>query len=172
MHPILIDKWNKMIASLKSKICASYKKWFKVSITVLLILLAAAVVVLGVPRLFTQLFAQSRTYSVAKQTYTMSSTPGEGQVKGDDSVQARTKDGQQISMDASVTYSIDPAKIIDLNITWQNRYQDELVRPQSRGIIRDTVAQYGVDEVVSTKRAEMEKTITDNLRQKSLDFPG
>jgi SanA protein len=65
LHPILIDKWNKMIASLKSKIRASYKKWFKVSITVLLILLAAAVVVLGVPRLFTQLFAQSRTYSVA-----------------------------------------------------------------------------------------------------------
>jgi regulator of protease activity HflC (stomatin/prohibitin superfamily) len=107
-----------------------------------------------------------RTYSVAKQTYTMSSTPGEGQVKGDDSVQARTKDGQQISMDASVTYSIDPAKIIDLNITWQNRYQDELVRPQTRGIIRDTVSQYGVDEIVSTKRAELEKTITDTLHQK------
>ena len=107
-----------------------------------------------------------RTYSVAKQTYTMSSTPGEGQVKGDDSVQARTKDGQQISMDASVTYSIDPTKIIDLNITWQSRYQDELVRPQTRGIIRDTVSQYGVDEIVSTKRAELEKTITDALHQK------
>ena len=111
----------------------------------------------------------TRTYSVAKQTYTMSSTPGEGQVKGDDSVQARTKDGQQVSIDASVTYSIDPKKIIDLNITWQNRFQDELVRPQARGIIRDVVSQYGVEEIVSTKRAELESSITTSLHQKFSD---
>jgi regulator of protease activity HflC (stomatin/prohibitin superfamily) len=109
-------------------------------------------------------FAESvRTYSVAKQTYTMSSTPNEGQVVGDDSVQARTKDGQQVYIDASVTYSIDPAKVVNLNITWQNRYQDELVRTQSRGIIRDAASQYGVEEIVSTKRAELEKQITDAL---------
>jgi SanA protein len=54
-----------MIASLKSKLRASYKKWFKVSLTIVLILLAVAIVLLGVPRLFTQLYAQSRIYSVA-----------------------------------------------------------------------------------------------------------
>lgn len=109
-------------------------------------------------------FAENvRIYSVAKQTYTMSSTPNEGQVIGDDSVQARTKDGQQIYIDASVTYSIDPAKVVNLNITWQNRYQDELVRTQSRGIIREVASQYGVEEIVSTKRAELEQQITQAL---------
>jgi regulator of protease activity HflC (stomatin/prohibitin superfamily) len=99
----------------------------------------------------------------------MSSTPGEGQVQGDDSVQTRTKDGQQVFIDASVTYSIDPAKVIDLHITWQNRFQDELVRPQSRGIVRDAASQYGVEEIVSSKRAELEQTITNALIQKLSD---
>lgn len=115
-------------------------------------------------------FAESvQKYSIKKQTYTMSSTPGEGQVQGDDSVQTRTKDGQQVFIDASVTYSIDPAKVIDLHITWQNRFQDELVRPQSRGIVRDAASQYGVEEIVSSKRAELEQTITDALIQKLSD---
>ncbi len=112
---------------------------------------------------------QVKTYSISKETYTMSSTPSEGSVAGDDSIQARTKDGQQIYIDASVTYSIDPEKVVNLHITWQSRFQDELVRPQARGIIRDLAAQYDVEEIVSTKRAEMEQAITDALTKKLSD---
>jgi regulator of protease activity HflC (stomatin/prohibitin superfamily) len=115
-------------------------------------------------------FAESvRPYSIAKQTYTMSSATGEGQVAGDDSVQARTKDGQQVFIDASVIYGVDPTKIIQLHITWQDRYEDNLVRPTSRGIIRDVASQYGVEEIVSSKRAELEQTITDGLEKKLAD---
>jgi regulator of protease activity HflC (stomatin/prohibitin superfamily) len=112
---------------------------------------------------------QVKTYTISKETYTMSSTPSEGSVAGDDSIQARTKDGQQIYIDASVTFSIDPDKVVNLHITWQNRFQDELVRPQARGIIRDLAAQYDVEEIVSTKRAEMEQAITDALTKKLSD---
>lgn len=104
-----------------------------------------------------------QTYSIAKQTYTMSSTTGEGQISGDDSIQVRTKDGQQVQIDASVIYGINPDEVIRLHITWQNRYQDDLVRTQSRGIIRDIASQYGVEEIVSSKRAEMEQSITEAL---------
>jgi regulator of protease activity HflC (stomatin/prohibitin superfamily) len=115
-------------------------------------------------------FAESvRPYSVAKQTYTMSSATGEGQVTGDDSVQARTKDGQLVYIDASVIYGIDATKLIQLHITWQDRYQDNLVRPTSRGIIRDMASQYGVEEIVSSKRAELEEQITTQLQQKMSD---
>lgn len=103
------------------------------------------------------------TYSISNQTYTMSAVALEGQVQGDDSIRARTKDGQEIIIDASVIYQIDPNKVIQLHIVWQNRYQDGVVRPEARGIIRDAVSQYGVEEVVSTKRAEMVQTITDEL---------
>ncbi|MGE5251555.1 MAG: prohibitin family protein, partial [Bacteroidota bacterium] len=108
-------------------------------------------------------------YSISRQTYTMSSATGEGQIPGDDSVRARTKDGQEIFVDASVIYSIDPAKVVQLHINWQNRYQDELIRPAARNAIRDAVSQYGVEEIVSSKRAEMEELVTSDLARKLAD---
>ena len=94
-------------------------------------------------------------YPISKQTYTMSIAAAEGQIKGDDSIAARTSDGQEIFVDASVIFGINPDEVIDLHITWQDRYVDDLVRPLSRGVIRDAVSQFRVDEVYSTKRAEM-----------------
>ncbi len=61
-------------------------------------------------------------YSISRQTYTMSIAPMEGMVQGDDSVAARTSDGQEIFMDASVIYAIDPQHVVDVHIAWQNRY--------------------------------------------------
>jgi regulator of protease activity HflC (stomatin/prohibitin superfamily) len=106
-----------------------------------------------------------QTYSVAKQTYTMASATGEGQVAGDDSIQCRTKDGQQVFIDASVIYSIDPQYLINLHITWQNRFEDNLVRPVVRAAIRDAVSQFGVEEIVSSKRAELEAAISAGIEK-------
>ena len=112
---------------------------------------------------------QVRRYPISRQTYTMASATSEGQVAGDDSIRARTKDGQEILIDASVIYSIDPNKIIELHINWQSRFQDELVRPASRNTIRDAASQYNVEEIVSTKRAEMEDLITATLTEAFAD---
>ncbi len=105
-------------------------------------------------------------YPISKQTYTMSIAATEGQRVGDDSVAARTADGQEIFVDASVIFSVDPARVISVHIAWQGRYSEELVRPQSRGIIRDVVSQYGVDAIVSAKREEMASRISESLRTK------
>jgi prohibitin 1 len=102
-------------------------------------------------------------YSISRQTYTMSAVASEGNVTGDDSIRARTKDGQEVLIDASVIYQIDPTQVVNLHIIWQNRYEAGVVRALSRGIIRDVASQYGVEEIVSSKRAEMEGTITDTL---------
>lgn len=109
---------------------------------------------------------QVKTYPISRQTYTMSVAPQEGAVYGDDSIRARTKDGQEVFVDASVIYSIDPNKVVDLHIDWQDRYQDEVVRPLARGIIRDFASQYGVEEIVSSKRSEMEALITAEMEKK------
>lgn len=105
-------------------------------------------------------------YSISRQTYTMSATTSEGQREGDDSILARTKDGQQVYIDASVIYAVDPPKVVDLHINWQNRFAEELVRPLSRGIIRDAASQYGVEEIVSTERSQLEAFITEGLKAK------
>lgn len=109
---------------------------------------------------------QVRTYPISRQTYTMSVAPQEGQMYGDDSIRARTKDGQEVFVDASVIYSIDPSKVVELHINWQDRYQDEVVRPLARGIIRDLASQYGVEEIVSSKRVEMEALVTAEMERK------
>jgi regulator of protease activity HflC (stomatin/prohibitin superfamily) len=103
------------------------------------------------------------TYPISRQTYTMSIASAEGQVEGDDSIDARTSDGQQVKIDASVIYAIDPAKVVMVHIDWQDRYTDELVRPLSRGVIRDAVSQYGIEEVVTSKRDEMALKMREDL---------
>ena len=97
------------------------------------------------------------------QTYTMSGATNEGDIQGDDSIQVRTKDGQQVYIDASVIFAVDPNKVVQLYSTWRFDYKDQLVRTQARGVIRDAASQYGVEEIVSSKRAEMELSIESQL---------
>jgi len=110
-----------------------------------------------------------QTYTISRQTYTMSSSSTEGQVTGDDSVASRTKDGQEVLIDASVIYAVDPTRVVELHIAWKDRYQDEMVRPLSRGIIREVASQYGIEQIVSSERAQMEVLITEALAAKLLD---
>lgn len=105
------------------------------------------------------------TYPVSRQTYTMSSTSDEGQIAGDDSIQARTKDGQIVFVDASVIFQVDPKRVIDVHLLWQNNYINDLIRPQARGIIRDAVAVYNIEDVYSTKRAEVTDLISNGMAE-------
>ena len=102
-------------------------------------------------------------YSISRNTYTMSIAPQEGQLVGDDSVEARTSDGQIVLVDASVIFSVTPTEVINVHIRWQDRYVDGLVRPIARGAIRDAVAQFQIDEVYSSQRAAMTELIREEL---------
>jgi regulator of protease activity HflC (stomatin/prohibitin superfamily) len=111
-----------------------------------------------------------KTYSISKDTYTMSIAHTEGQIQGDDSIAARTSDGQEVYVDASVIFSLNPSQVLDVHINWQDRYIDGLVRPSVRGVIRDAVSQFKVNEVYSTQRdqlklmieTEMDKVLEEN----------
>ncbi|MEJ2758162.1 MAG: SPFH domain-containing protein [Anaerolineales bacterium] len=95
------------------------------------------------------------TYPISRQTYTMSIAHEEGDRLGDDSVEARTADGQLVKVDASVIFFIDPDKVVTVHIDWQNTYLDEYIRTLSRGVIRDAVSVYGIEEVYSSQRQEL-----------------
>src|SRR5215470_16468948 len=62
-------------------------------------------------------------YSTAIQTYTMSKTSAEGQVAGDDAVTVLTNDGQQVFIDISVLYRIDPAKANTVHLKYKDAFQ-------------------------------------------------
>ena len=99
------------------------------------------------------------TYPISRQTYTMSIAPEEGLIQGDDSVEARTSDGQVVRVDASVIFSIDPSQTVEQHIKWDGLYIDNLIRPVSRGLIRDAVSQFAIEEVYSTERFALSELI-------------
>ena len=110
-------------------------------------------------------FEKVEIYTISYETYTMSIATEEGQRVGDDSISARTADGQEILVDASVIFAVDPEQVITVHILWQDRYEEELVRAQSRSIIRDAVSQFNVNEVVTTKRFELIDVINQNMTE-------
>jgi len=106
------------------------------------------------------------SYTISSQTYTMSIAQQEGAIIGDDSITARTADGQEVFVDASVIFAVDPAQVVQVHIVWQSRFTNELVRPLSRGIIRDAISQFGIEEVYSTQRSDLTQQIRDELARK------
>lgn len=110
------------------------------------------------------LMEQVYRYPIYWQTYTMSSKPWEGERVGDDSIVARTSDGQEVSIDCTVIFQLDPEQAVRLHIEWQGRYVEDYIRPILRGVIRTQVAQYTVDEVNSDKRDSLERDLNELLR--------
>jgi regulator of protease activity HflC (stomatin/prohibitin superfamily) len=104
-------------------------------------------------------------YPIYWQTYTMSSEPLEGGKVGDDSITARTSDGQVVNIDSSVIYRIDANEVIRVHIDLQNRYVEDFIRPLMRGYIRTEVSQFTADEVNSSKRKQLEENLDSILRE-------
>jgi regulator of protease activity HflC (stomatin/prohibitin superfamily) len=56
--------------------------------------------------------------------------------------------------------------VVQLHIDWQDRYTMELVRPLSRGVIRDAVSQFGVEQVYSSRRFDLVDQIKESMQLK------
>ncbi|MEZ4678301.1 MAG: prohibitin family protein [Caldilineaceae bacterium] len=98
-------------------------------------------------------------YPIYWQTYTMSNKMGEGAKAGDDSIRARTSDGQEVRLDSSVIFRIDLEQAVTLHVDWQERYIEDFIRPVIRGYVRTQVSQFTVQEVNSSSRRDLEVTL-------------
>lgn len=116
-------------------------------------------------RLIVPLLEDAEEYPIYWQTYTMSSEPQEGAVFGDDSIRARTNDGQEVFLDVSIVFRIDAAQAVLVHIDWQNRYIEDFVRPVLQGYVRREVSQFSVDEVNSSARADLEEALDRQFRE-------
>lgn len=105
-------------------------------------------------------------YPTIRQSYTMSIAPQEGAQYGDDSLWSRTIDGQQVSIDATVFFEVNPEKAPLLHSKWQDRYLADFVRPTVRGVTRAWISQYKVEEVYSLRREELRSNIEEDLRKR------
>lgn len=104
-------------------------------------------------------------YPIYWQTYTMSTEPFEGTKVGNDTISARSSDGQAVYLDSSILFRIDPNEAIRVHIDFQDRYIDDFVRPIMRGVIRTEVSQFTVDEINSSRRKDLEANLEEILRE-------
>lgn len=103
---------------------------------------------------------QAVLYDIAVQNYTMSGTPAEGAIQGDDAVRARTLDGQEVFLDITVLYRVSDNEqdINELHQSWFNAatgrtgYRDGFVRPTTRSIIRDVTSRYTANGIYGEQR--------------------
>jgi regulator of protease activity HflC (stomatin/prohibitin superfamily) len=104
---------------------------------------------------------QVKIYPISSQTYTMSAT---GQKP--DSIGARTANGGSIDLDVAVTYTLDETKLRDIDNNWKDRYEADLVRPYTRYVVRDVVPQFSADEIIKTRRKDIEQIISKQLEKR------
>jgi prohibitin 2 len=110
------------------------------------------------------LIEQPTVYDMRARTYTMSIATLEGEVKGDDSLQALTADGQTVLLDISVRYHPDPENLDKLHRRLGVDYVNKVLRPQVRSTVRMIVSEYPVLDVYSGKRMLIQSAIESQLR--------
>ncbi len=107
-------------------------------------------------------------YPVTIQTYQMVQKGTEGQIRGDDSIKIQSNEGQQINLDVVIQYQVEKAKASQLYVDWGGApietVEDGVVRQYTRSQVPVVVAQFGWEEITSTRRGEVVTQITDRLR--------
>jgi len=109
---------------------------------------------------------------VRTQNYTMSGIHDEGSKEGDDAIRVLTKDGLEVTIDLSVLYRVNDKKATQLVQQIGLEYEDKVIRPVARTIIRDNAVYYDAVELYSTRRDEFQarifKGIDDEFSKRGL----
>jgi regulator of protease activity HflC (stomatin/prohibitin superfamily) len=103
-------------------------------------------------------------YSVAQQEYTVSGSPEEGAVRGNDAVVALTQDGQRVEIDATMLFRINPADAEIVHQDWGNRYVNGLIRPALRNQVRAALTSFRVEQIYGAEHGELEQVIEQGVR--------
>ncbi len=121
-------------------------------------------------------FEEAIRYPINVQEYTMSGTSNEGDQQGDDAVRARSQDGQEVFLDITVFYSVDPANVNNLHRRWYNPlmgsdfdirgFENEFVRPAVRSRVRDVVSQYTASQIFGETRSEIRVDMENSVRER------
>ena len=101
--------------------------------------------------------------TIRTEEYTMSGVQGEGQKVGADQISALTNEGLPVDLDITVFYHLNENKASDVYKELGLNYQEKIIRPEIRSIIREIIAQYNAKDVYSEKRAEVSQKIQERM---------
>jgi prohibitin 2 len=109
----------------------------------------------------------TQDYDLRRLEYTMSGVSGEGRKSDiDDSLWSPTKEGLQVGIDLTVWHHLDPERVISIHQKIGPDYEDKIIRPAIRSVIRLVISEYAVMDVYSSRRAEIQDEI--NRKTKAL----
>ncbi|MCI0567416.1 MAG: prohibitin family protein [Acidobacteria bacterium] len=109
--------------------------------------------------------AQTQMYDMRRLEYTMTKTQGEGKKAGwDDSLWSPTQEGLQVGIDLTVWHHLDPLRVVDLHQHIGPDYEDKIIRPAVRSVIRMVISDYPVMDVYSSKRAAIQDEINKEVK--------
>ncbi len=77
-------------------------------------------------------------------------------------------EGLSIGVDLAIRYAIDPTKVAQMSNNLPEDINGEVVEPAVQGVIFKIFTRYTVREIFSSKRAEIQKAIEDELRPRLL----
>jgi regulator of protease activity HflC (stomatin/prohibitin superfamily) len=100
---------------------------------------------------------------VRTNAYTMSSIKDEGQLKGDDAIDALASDGLTVALDVTVWFRLDVAQA---SWVYQNigpDYIEKIVRPSIRTALRDAASRFTANELYSATGRSVYTSTVDSL---------
>jgi regulator of protease activity HflC (stomatin/prohibitin superfamily) len=105
-------------------------------------------------------------YPINQQSYSMVAEPSIGETRDDEPVAARSIDGQEVTIDVTILYSINPDNdsLQDFHVRWGNRYILEFIRPTARSVVREAVARFRAEDIYGEGRTEMEEDMENLMR--------
>ena len=106
-------------------------------------------------------------YDLRRLEYTMSGVAGEGRrMQIDDSLWSPTKEGLQVGIDLTVWHHLDPDRVVTIHQKIGPDYEEKIIRPAVRSVIRLVISEYAVMDVYSSHRAQIQDEI--NVKIKAL----
>ena len=107
------------------------------------------------------------------QTYTMSGIPSEGEIAGNDAIEALTKDGQKVKIDATVQFFLTPENSASVYEKVGLDYIAKIVRPAARSVIRNVITGFTSKELfqIETRQKTQQMMISgmkENLEIKKI----
>jgi len=109
---------------------------------------------------------QTQQYDLRRMEYTMAAARGEGRkAQMDDSLWSPTQEGLQVGIDLTIWHHLDPLRVVDLHQKIGPDYEEKIIRPAVRSVIRLVISEYAVMDVYSAKRAAIQDEINEKVKR-------
>lgn len=110
--------------------------------------------------------AKVEMMSVRTEQYTMSKVATEGQKPSDDSIASLTKEGLSVELDITMLYRVNESQASNLYREVGVNFEEKIIRPEIRSVIREVIAQYEAKDIYSDKRQEAAQMIFNIMAEK------